>query len=138
MYGKTTTSILSANGMERHNPIGTFPYASCRYVQLTRNFDTTVPVYGVKVIPTGRYSSNNPNVRFTNWFFDTYYWRVYPTNTSGSYRQINNVSYFRNVGGGQYAMFNVEMLGTYNPFYLTSIGTPSTCPYSQIWLLVGE
>ena len=23
MYGKTTTSILSANGMERHNPIGT-------------------------------------------------------------------------------------------------------------------
>ena len=122
--------------MGRHS-IGTFPYASCRYVQLTQNFDTTIPIYGVKIIPTGQYSSNNANVKFSNWYFDTWYWRVHPNNNN-SYSYITDASYFFNVGGGAYAMFNIKMKSSYEPFYFTRIGTPSTCPYSQIWLLVGD
>ena len=91
----------------------------------------------MKVIPTGRYSSNNANVYFSNWYFDTWYWRVHPNNNS-SYSHITDASYFSNVGGGAYAMFNIKMKSSYEPFYFTRIGTPSTCPYSQIWLLVGD
>lgn len=124
-------------GFVSYYSVGTFPYNSCHYVQLTRNFDTTTPIYGVKIIPTGRFSSNAPMVRFSNWRFDTYYWRVYPDN-GNNYTPITSASYFDNVGNNQYAMFNIRMKGSYDPFFLSSIAAPSTCPYNQIWLLVGD